>query len=68
MKLTSEQTAIVKSSGNIKINAVAGSGKTTKLIAYAQERKEKINFITNRYPNYATGFTFCAANDFLFSK
>lgn len=39
MKLTSEQISIIDSSGNIKINAVAGSGKTTTLIAYAQARK-----------------------------
>lgn len=35
MKLTDEQKRIVKSKGNIKINAVAGSGKTTTLIEYA---------------------------------
>ena len=40
VKLTNEQEAIVNSSGDIKINAVAGSGKTTTLIAYAQARKE----------------------------
>jgi len=39
MKLTSEQIEIVKSQGDIKINAVAGSGKTTTLIAYAKERQ-----------------------------
>jgi F-box protein, helicase, 18 len=37
-QLTAEQNAIVQSSGNIKINAVAGSGKTSTLIAYAQNR------------------------------
>lgn len=41
MKLTEEQTAIVQSEGNIKINAVAGSGKTTTLLAYAQARPEQ---------------------------
>jgi superfamily I DNA/RNA helicase len=36
--LTREQVAIVNSTGNIKINAVAGSGKTTTLIEYARAR------------------------------
>jgi len=38
MKLTHEQQAIIRSQGNIKINAVAGSGKTTTLIEYARSR------------------------------
>lgn len=38
MQLTQEQTSIVQSESNIKINAVAGSGKTTTLIAYAASR------------------------------
>lgn len=38
MKLTSEQEAIINSTGNIKINAVAGSGKTTTVIEYAKTR------------------------------
>jgi len=36
--LTREQVAIIDSTGNIKINAVAGSGKTTTLIEYARAR------------------------------
>jgi len=36
--LTREQMAIVNSTGNIKINAVAGSGKTTTLLEYARAR------------------------------
>lgn len=40
MKLTSEQYAIINSSGNIKINAVAGSGKTTTVIEYAKARPQ----------------------------
>jgi len=36
--LTPQQTAIINSQGNIKINAVAGSGKTTTLIEYAASR------------------------------
>ncbi|MCX6156035.1 MAG: AAA family ATPase [Candidatus Kapabacteria bacterium] len=38
MKLTSEQIEIINSQGNIKINAVAGSGKTTTIIEYAKAR------------------------------
>jgi F-box protein, helicase, 18 len=38
MKLTQEQNDIIRSNGNIKINAVAGSGKTTTIIEYAKAR------------------------------
>ena len=38
MQLTDEQNKIIHSSGDIKINAVAGSGKTTTIIAYAHAR------------------------------
>jgi len=38
MKLTKEQYSIINSSGNIKINAVAGSGKTSTVIEYANAR------------------------------
>ncbi len=38
MELTAEQQAIINSTGNIKINAVAGSGKTTTIIEYAAAR------------------------------
>jgi F-box protein, helicase, 18 len=38
MKLTPEQLAIIHSDGNIKVNAVAGSGKTTTIIEYAKSR------------------------------
>jgi superfamily I DNA/RNA helicase len=38
MELTREQYDIINSTGNIKINAVAGSGKTTTIIEYAQAR------------------------------
>jgi superfamily I DNA/RNA helicase len=38
MKLTQEQYAIIQSVGDIKINAVAGSGKTTTVIEYAKSR------------------------------
>jgi F-box protein, helicase, 18 len=38
MKLTEEQEAIINSKGDIKINAVAGSGKTTTIIEYARTR------------------------------
>lgn len=38
MELTKEQQNIIRSTGNIKINAVAGSGKTTTIIEYAKTR------------------------------
>ena len=38
MELTAEQLEIINSTGNIKINAVAGSGKTTTIIEYARTR------------------------------
>ncbi|HEX5153197.1 MAG TPA: UvrD-helicase domain-containing protein [Parafilimonas sp.] len=38
MELTPEQYAIINSTGDIKINAVAGSGKTTTIIEYAASR------------------------------
>ena len=38
MRLTNEQQAIVESKGNIRVNAVAGSGKTTTLIEYAKSQ------------------------------
>jgi superfamily I DNA/RNA helicase len=38
MQLTEEQIAILGSEGDIKINAVAGSGKTTTMIEYAKSR------------------------------
>ena len=38
MELTKEQYEIINSTGNIKINAVAGSGKTTTIIEYANAR------------------------------
>jgi F-box protein 18 (helicase) len=38
MKLTPEQEDIINSTGDIKINAVAGSGKTTTIIEYAKAR------------------------------
>ena len=41
MEWTSEQNAIINSSGNIKINAVAGSGKTTTVIEYAKSKPKQ---------------------------
>jgi superfamily I DNA/RNA helicase len=38
MDFTSEQSSIINSTGDIKINAVAGSGKTTTVIEYAKTR------------------------------
>lgn len=41
MQLTEEQKIILSSSGNLKIHAVAGSGKTTTLIKYAKKHGKK---------------------------
>ena len=38
MHFTEEQEAVISSSGDIKVNAVAGSGKTTALIEYARRQ------------------------------
>jgi len=38
MELTPEQQSIINAAGNIKINAVAGSGKTTTIIEYAKAK------------------------------
>lgn len=47
MQLTKEQYDIISSTGDIKINAVAGSGKTTTIIEYAKTRpgKSKILYL-----------------------
>ncbi|MBR9917520.1 ATP-dependent helicase [bacterium] len=47
MKLTQEQSRICNSKGDIKINAVAGSGKTTTIIEYAgaQSPESKILYL-----------------------
>ena len=45
MKLTNEQFAIINSTGNIKVNAVAGSGKTTTIIEYAKSRPRSSNIL-----------------------
>ncbi len=45
MKLTHEQKAIIKSNENIKINAIAGSGKTTTLIEYAKNKPQKAKIL-----------------------
>lgn len=39
MKLTNEQRAIVQEQSDQKVNAVAGSGKTTTIIEYAKQRQ-----------------------------
>jgi superfamily I DNA/RNA helicase len=38
LRLTAEQEAIIRSGGDIRINAVAGSGKTTTIVQYAATR------------------------------
>lgn len=45
MNLTNEQYEIINSTGNIKINAVAGSGKTTTIVEYAQARPKTSKFL-----------------------
>ncbi len=40
MQLTSEQINIIQTNSDIKINAVAGSGKTTTIIEYARTRPQ----------------------------
>ena len=50
MELTKEQYDIINSKGDIKINAVAGSGKTTTIIEYAKARpKESKNSNCERF-------------------
>lgn len=41
MKLTPQQEKVIASTGSVKINAVAGSGKTTTVIEYAKSRPAK---------------------------
>jgi F-box protein 18 (helicase) len=43
--LTEEQKAIIGSVGNIRINAVAGSGKTTTIIHYAASRPKSAKIL-----------------------
>ncbi|MCU4175261.1 UvrD-helicase domain-containing protein [Carboxylicivirga sp. N1Y90] len=38
MHLTDEQQQIIETEGDLKVNAVAGSGKTTTILEYAQRR------------------------------
>ena len=38
MQLTAQQQAVINTNTNVVINAVAGSGKTTTLVAYAKSR------------------------------
>jgi F-box protein, helicase, 18 len=45
MNLTQEQYDIINSTGNIKINAVAGSGKTTTIIEYAKARPKNARIL-----------------------
>jgi F-box protein, helicase, 18 len=45
VNFTEEQMAIINATGNIKINAVAGSGKTTTIIEYAKTRPQGSNIL-----------------------
>lgn len=49
MNLTQEQLDIINSSGDIKINAVAGSGKTTTIIEYAKARPKNSRILYLAY-------------------
>src|SRR5438477_6703545 len=44
-KLTEQQSAIIKAIGNLRINAVAGSGKTTTIIEYAASRPKNARIL-----------------------
>lgn len=46
MDLTEEQKEIIGSKGDIKINAVAGSGKTTTIIEYAKARPKTAKILS----------------------
>lgn len=41
MKFSEEQLAIIQSDTDLKVNAVAGSGKTSTLLAYAKQHSDK---------------------------
>lgn len=45
MEFTKEQYDIINSTGNIKINAVAGSGKTTTIIEYAKAQPKECKIL-----------------------
>lgn len=45
MKLTDEQKEIIESSGNVKIHAVAGSGKTSTLIEIAKSKSRNLRIL-----------------------
>ena len=45
MQLSREQIKIIESKGDIKINAVAGSGKTTTIIEYAKSRPKETKIL-----------------------
>lgn len=49
MKLTQEQLQIIQSVGDIKINAVAGSGKTTTIVEYAKTRPKNSRILYIAY-------------------
>ena len=49
LRLTPEQEAILASTGHIKINAVAGSGKTTTIIQYAATRPPRSRILYLAY-------------------
>ena len=62
MELTSEQLEIVNSIGNIKINAVAGSGKTTTLVEYAKAKTNNKKKNTHTYKKRRKNILYIAFN------
>lgn len=64
-QLTDEQQAILAAQGDLKINAVAGSGKTTTLVEYARSRPpgSKLLYLAfNRTVREEAAQRFAAAN------
>ncbi len=49
MNLTDEQLHIINSSGNIKVNAVAGSGKTTTILEYIKTHSKSSKILYLAY-------------------
>jgi F-box protein 18 (helicase) len=55
MEFTDEQSKIITSSGDIKINAVAGAGKTSTLIEYARTRPSGSKILYLAFNKSVTG-------------
>ncbi|GAA4033243.1 hypothetical protein GCM10022409_16920 [Hymenobacter glaciei] len=48
---TPEQQAIISAAGDLKINAVAGSGKTTTLLEYARAQPARTRILYLAFNN-----------------